>query len=242
MNIDQDNIIRKRSLSNSSNSSNSKRSCSVDTPSPIDNNSNSNNNNLINSVSSLGCSSLNIMEDLNDDTKQSEFEQSVLKTTTPITTSDTINSEAISPTPEQVDDEESNTTVMASSSSSSNEKDLEDYESSLPSYASLTSITTVPSKPDGPTQLQIINELKSSELVAGDSWYIIGREWYRKWETCCSGIAESKEDDTGLSMDDVGPINNAKITDENGNLKKRMVDGLTITIVPRSSWELLSSW
>lgn len=248
MNIDQDNnTIRKRSLSQSSNSSNSKRSCSVDSPSPIDNNNNSTtSNNLINSISSLGCSNLNLMEDLNDDKKQLEFEESVLKTTTSssstTTSATTIDSDSISPTPEQIDDDELNTTIMASSTTSSIEKDLADYESSLPSYASLASITTTSSKPDGTTQIQIIDELKNEQLATGDTWYLVSREWYRKWETACSGIAESKEDDTGLSMDDIGPVDNARLTDQHGELKRNMIDGVTVTVLPRACWELLCSW
>lgn len=109
---------------------------------------------------------------------------------------------------------------------------------------SYPSVAPTRDRPDPSNQLELIKELKQeySELSKDDKWYLVARNWYRRWETACSGIAESKEDDLGVEVDEVGPIDNRGLADESGNLKKGLVEGSQLVLLPAPVWDYLSGW
>jgi len=90
-------------------------------------------------------------------------------------------------------------------------------------------------------KLEKIKELKSRPLVAGDTWYIISRKWYRDWESACGG-APSK----GAPSDEseVGPINNEQLagTTEGSLMTGQLIEGMNIELLPKEAWDLLVSW
>ncbi|GAA5868046.1 hypothetical protein JCM1840_003663 [Sporobolomyces johnsonii] len=139
-------------------------------------------------------------------------------------------------------DEEADTTLLADGAPASPPPDDDDdqppaYDDELPTFGAGPTATP----PPGDAQLDIIRELKSGELEDGDSWYLVSRVWYRRWMTACSGVAESKEDDTSLGVDQVGPIDNTPLVVD-GELKKPVVEGVDVEVLPKQAWEILKSW
>ncbi|KAK4055840.1 hypothetical protein OIO90_003095 [Microbotryomycetes sp. JL221] len=104
-------------------------------------------------------------------------------------------------------------------------------------------------RPDGQTQLEIVMEHKRSadfEMSSGDEFMLISRRWYRRWQSACSGGTigpASKEDDVDLTMDEVGPIDNSDLVQEDGQtLKPALQLGQDVEIVPPTAWGMLVSW
>lgn len=99
--------------------------------------------------------------------------------------------------------------------------------------------------PDGNNQLDMIKEMKRGgemEMEAGEAWFIVSRSWYRRWATACSGMAESKDDDAELSLQDVGPIDNTDILSAEGQLKQPLEVGRDVEILPQPAWDFLLRW
>ena len=111
-----------------------------------------------------------------------------------------------------------------------------------PAYDAQSPVCAQSSPPDPKAQIEIIKDLKRKNLVAGDSWWLLSRVWYRRWQAACSGIAESKEDDPELGVDAIGPIDNSSITGENGQLKVPLLEGSDVELLPEAAWEYLLSW
>ncbi|GAA5905996.1 putative ubiquitin-specific protease UBP12 [Sporobolomyces salmoneus] len=96
--------------------------------------------------------------------------------------------------------------------------------------------------PPGDTQLDIIRELQAGLLEEGDSWYLVSRIWYRRWITACTGTAETKEDDTSITVDQVGPIDNSNLVNGDGQLRKPLTDGVDLELLPAGAHSLLKEW
>lgn len=97
--------------------------------------------------------------------------------------------------------------------------------------------------PAGEQQLAVINDLKRLPLESGDTWNLVPRTWFRRWQTACSGVAESKEDDSDLTPEQVGPIDTTALTDRDGfSLRKPLQVGLDVEVVPAPAWGYLVEW
>ncbi|KAM0786539.1 hypothetical protein ACM66B_001996 [Microbotryomycetes sp. NB124-2] len=103
---------------------------------------------------------------------------------------------------------------------------------------------------DGRAQFEIITELKRDQersMESGDEYMLISRKWYRKWQMACTGQTASKEDDidgtADLSLDDLGPIDNADLLEQDGHtLKPALQIGQQVEILPAQAWGMLVSW
>lgn len=90
-------------------------------------------------------------------------------------------------------------------------------------------------------QVQIINEYKSERLVAGDSWYLVSRAWFRQWSAAASGDADDK-DDAGLDLEMLGPVDNGPLATEDGALRMPVQVGVDCEVVPEAAWRMLTDW
>lgn len=88
-------------------------------------------------------------------------------------------------------------------------------------------------------QLAVVSGLKAAPLVAGQTYYVLSRSWYRRFETVCSGVG--LKEDIELEEKDIGPVDNADITDGT-NLKMHVVEGENVVILPKEGWNLLKEW
>ncbi|GAA5849097.1 hypothetical protein JCM8547_006443 [Rhodosporidiobolus lusitaniae] len=91
-------------------------------------------------------------------------------------------------------------------------------------------------------QLEFIRELKGRQLDEGDTWFLVSRRWYRRWMTAVSGVAESKDDDASLTVEEVGPVDNGDIVDEKGELRRPVQEGVDVEVVPEPAWRYLVEW
>lgn len=92
-------------------------------------------------------------------------------------------------------------------------------------------------------QLMMVEDVKNSPLEAGDSWYLVSRAWYRRWQTACSGVAASKDVDDELTPEMVGPIDNSSLVAEDGvSLRKPLTVGVDVEVLPVPAWRYLCDW
>ncbi|GAA5889649.1 hypothetical protein JCM6882_007092 [Rhodosporidiobolus microsporus] len=134
------------------------------------------------------------------------------------------------------------------SSFSAAASDDDDDDDELPSFGEARSGGY--NGPAGENQLSVILDLKRQPLEEGDEWYLISRQWFRRWQVACSGHAESKEDAEmeGLSPEEVGPVDNSTILEEGPDgvesLRKNppVMDGVDLELLPAPAWRYLVDW
>lgn len=111
-----------------------------------------------------------------------------------------------------------------------------------PAYDGPSTVASNAPRPEGSVQLEMIVEIKRRELEEGESWFLVSRRWYQRWQAACSGIAQFKGDDASLELDAVGPIDNTDITVEGGMLRRPVLDGVDVETLPTAAWVYLLSW
>lgn len=117
--------------------------------------------------------------------------------------------------------------------------DADADDGAVPSYQAASRYEGI--APD--MQLDLVQEEVKRPLEEGDTWYLVSRAWYRRWQTACSGVAQSKDDDVALSPEQVGPINNSDLVDADGtSLRKGVVLDVDCVAVPEVVWKLLEEW
>lgn len=109
----------------------------------------------------------------------------------------------------------------------------------LPTFASSSHYNG----PAADQQLAMITEMKQFQLEKDETWYLVPRGWYRRWQTACSGIAQSKEDDDSLTPEQVGPIDTTVLTEADGvTLRKPLQVGVDVEVLPTPGWRYLTEW
>ncbi|GAA5999783.1 putative ubiquitin-specific protease UBP12 [Rhodotorula paludigena] len=117
--------------------------------------------------------------------------------------------------------------------------DADADDGAIPSYQAASRYEGI--APD--MQLDLVQEEVKRPLEEGDTWYLVSRAWYRRWQTACSGVAQSKDDDVALSPEQVGPINNSDLVDTDGtSLRKGVVLDVDCVAVPEVVWKVLEEW
>ena len=99
--------------------------------------------------------------------------------------------------------------------------------------------------PDGPNQVELITEMRDQSLVAGESWYLVERAWFRRWSSIASGVRDEKNDvDDDLTLEDIGPVDNAPLATADGELRRepRVQLGVDVEVVPEAAWRYLVEW
>lgn len=100
-------------------------------------------------------------------------------------------------------------------------------------------------RPTGQQQLDRIRPMKNRPLEAGDTWYLVSRKWYRRWDTACSQCrdaypAEKAEVPPGL-------IDNSDLLDEDSapsatRLRPGINENIDYEMFPEEGWKLLVGW
>lgn len=105
--------------------------------------------------------------------------------------------------------------------------------------------TLVPTQPP-PANLSVeqkaarIQQLRSKPMVAGDTWYIISRQWFKPWAIAC-GILSDKTV-APLQEEAIGPPDNSSLFDVQGNLTSTLVEGVDVEFLPQEAWSELVAW
>lgn len=85
-----------------------------------------------------------------------------------------------------------------------------------------------------------IKYLRDKPMVAGDTWYIVSRQWFRPWEIAC-GILSDKSLES-LQEKDIGPPDNSSLFDSQGNLTSNLVEQIDVEFLPEEAWSELVAW
>lgn len=90
-----------------------------------------------------------------------------------------------------------------------------------------------------PEKLSAIKKLRQQPLAVGDTWYIIARWWYKRWEKACTGEIDKEG---GVEESAIGPVDNSSLLDKDTNVISALVEGIDVEFVPKDAWELFVTW
>jgi ubiquitin carboxyl-terminal hydrolase 4/11/15 len=90
-----------------------------------------------------------------------------------------------------------------------------------------------------PEKLSVIKTLRENPLKVGDTWYIVVRQWYRRWEKACTGEVDKEG---GVEESTLGAVDNSSLLDNDGNITTTLVEGVDAEFVPKGAWELFVAW
>jgi ubiquitin carboxyl-terminal hydrolase 4/11/15 len=103
-----------------------------------------------------------------------------------------------------------------------------------------------PTQPPPATTLSLeqkaarIKQLCAKPMVAGETWYVMSRHWFRRWEIAC-GILSDKAVGP-LQEQDIGPPDNSSLFDAQGNLTSSLVEKVDVEFLPQEAWSELVAW
>lgn len=89
------------------------------------------------------------------------------------------------------------------------------------------------------TKLAAVDALKNTPMVIGDTWYLVARQWYKRWRKACTGEVDKEG---GVSEKDLGPVDNSSLVDKDGNLVSAAIEGVDVEFVCASAWQFFVSW
>jgi ubiquitin carboxyl-terminal hydrolase 4/11/15 len=99
---------------------------------------------------------------------------------------------------------------------------------------------TPPLEPLDPAQkLHHVAQHRLKQMQAGDTWYIVSRTWYRRWQAACQGIADKAGP---LDEKDLGPVDNTPLLDRDANLVSNLTEGVDVEFVPWDVWKAFTTW
>jgi ubiquitin carboxyl-terminal hydrolase 4/11/15 len=90
-----------------------------------------------------------------------------------------------------------------------------------------------------PEKLSTIKNLRQQPLKVGDTWYIVARRWYRRWEKACTGEVDKEG---AVEESALGPVDNAPLLDKDDNITSTLMEGIDVEFVPKDVWELFVAW
>jgi hypothetical protein len=88
----------------------------------------------------------------------------------------------------------------------------------------------------------LITELNKQPMAEGETWYLIARSWYRRWASAATGAMDKDVKEGPVDEMDIGPVDNAPLLEENGELKADLVESVDVEYVPKEAWDLFVQW
>ncbi|KAH9451501.1 hypothetical protein Pst134EA_025455 [Puccinia striiformis f. sp. tritici] len=92
-------------------------------------------------------------------------------------------------------------------------------------------------KPSAEEQARLYHSFRSTRMNINQTWYLIHQEWFKGWSDSV-GIPNPSDS----PAQDLGPIDNSGLLDENLQLRFGISIGIDCEIVPEQFWNLLVSW
>ncbi|XP_005145911.2 ubiquitin carboxyl-terminal hydrolase 4-like [Melopsittacus undulatus] len=98
-------------------------------------------------------------------------------------------------------------------------------------------------RPDVEVQREELRSLMTTNLRAGESWYLVDMSWFRKWKKYV-GFNSWERDGAGDPSRFPGPVDNSGLFSdpETQTLKERLVSALHFVLVPPEGWNKLVMW
>lgn len=88
-------------------------------------------------------------------------------------------------------------------------------------------------------KLAKIKGLHAQPMVTNDTWYVIARQWLRRWEKACTGEVDKEG---GVDESTLGPVNNSSLFDKDGNVTSTLLEGIDVEFFPKEAWALFVTW
>ncbi|KAI0084467.1 hypothetical protein BDY19DRAFT_971275 [Irpex rosettiformis] len=97
-----------------------------------------------------------------------------------------------------------------------------------------------PSPSSSPAEkLEYIRQICAIPLKPGDTWYLVSRRWYRRWEKACTG---EEDKDGPVQEKDLGPVDNSPLFDAHENILSTLTEHFDVEYVPEDAWEAFVEW
>lgn len=84
-----------------------------------------------------------------------------------------------------------------------------------------------------------VSQRRLRQMQVGETWYIVARSWYRRWEIACQGIADKSGP---IDENDLGPVDNTPLVDRDANLISNLTEGIDVEFVPEDVWKAFTTW
>jgi hypothetical protein len=88
-------------------------------------------------------------------------------------------------------------------------------------------------------KVAFVEKGKAGEMEAGETWHLVSKRWFKRWNSACTGEAGKDE---AVSEQDLGPVDNSPLLDDAGDLKKGLIEGIDVEYVPEDVWTALTTW
>lgn len=129
--------------------------------------------------------------------------------------------------------------------SDAKEEEPPSYQEALDLPPSADRAASNVSRPTGQQQLDTIRPMKNRPLHARDTWYLVSRSWYRRWDAAC---AERRDSDPTEKTDiPIGPVDNSDLLDQDSTpafaqLRPQINEHVDYEMLPEEGWNLLVGW
>jgi ubiquitin carboxyl-terminal hydrolase 4/11/15 len=84
-----------------------------------------------------------------------------------------------------------------------------------------------------------VEALKAERMSPGETWYVIDRNWWKRWKKACTGVVDKEG---GVTEEELRGVDNTALVDANGYLRAPLSDSVDYELVPQSAWDDLVSW
>ena len=91
-----------------------------------------------------------------------------------------------------------------------------------------------------PEKFEYIKQLRDRGMHVGETWFVVSRQWYRRWEFACQGTMDKSGGP--VEENDIGPVDNTGLVDRDGNLTSNVTEGVNVEFVPEDTWKAFVAW
>ncbi|KAJ7912748.1 hypothetical protein B0H13DRAFT_2006012 [Mycena leptocephala] len=84
-----------------------------------------------------------------------------------------------------------------------------------------------------------VEALKAERMSPGETWYVVDRNWWKRWKKACTGVVDKEG---GVTEEELRGVDNTALVDANGYLRAPLSDSVDYELVPQSAWDDLVSW
>ena len=88
-------------------------------------------------------------------------------------------------------------------------------------------------------KLSLVEKGKERKMEIGETWYLVSRDWYKRWIKACSGVVDKEG---FLTEQELGPVDNSSLLDSYNNLLASLAEGVDVEYVPEEVWSHFVLW
>ncbi|KAJ7463408.1 hypothetical protein B0H11DRAFT_2052838 [Mycena galericulata] len=88
-------------------------------------------------------------------------------------------------------------------------------------------------------KVERVESAKAERMKPGETWYVIDRNWWKRWKKACTGVVDKEG---GVTEEELRGVDNTALVDMNGNLHTPLSDGVDFELVPQVVWDSFVSW